>query len=255
MPNVEPGAAAKLLLVAEAQHRDPENFGGLDLIGAIVGDEGAGGGAPGQYVNPDDTQYSSSVINQSLAVLALANTTNTAGQPSADAVSFLGGQQCADGGFQNAIRSGSTACDPAAEQVDATSYAIQALIVGGDRSRAADALSWLGQAENNNGGWDGVSGKSDANSTALAVESLVAGHKKDGAGLAWLSRAQLGCSSSAGKRGAVQSDGKTYDVSTAVRATSQAGVALAGLSLTGVDRNGGTKAEPVLACPKHHKKK
>ena len=99
-PDVYPGSAGKLLLVAEAQHVDPRHFGNLDLIQALVADEGAGGGAPGQYQNPADTQFSSSVLNQSLAVLALSNTVHAPGEPDAQAVSFLAGQQCANGGFQ-----------------------------------------------------------------------------------------------------------------------------------------------------------
>ena len=53
-PDYYPGAAAKLLLVAEAQHVNPQAFGSLDLIGALVSDEGAGGASPGEYQNPGD---------------------------------------------------------------------------------------------------------------------------------------------------------------------------------------------------------
>ena len=182
MPNIYPGSAAKLLLVAEAQHVNPQSFGSLDLIGAIVGDEGAGGASPGEYQNPGDLTYGSSVLDQSLAVLALANTVDTAGQPSANAVAFLAGQQCTDGAFQIAIRANtSTDCAATDEDVDTTAYAIQALVAAGHRGSVATALHWLGTVRNSDGGWGETKGaKSEANSTAIVLEALVASHQSDG---------------------------------------------------------------------------
>ena len=69
----------------------------------------------------------------------------------------------------------------------------------------------------------------------------------------WLAGKALGCGSPARRRGAVTFQGK-YDVASATRATSQAAVALAGKSLTAVDKNGAHKAAPVLSCPAHHAK-
>lgn len=245
-----PGSVAKLLLLAEAEHMDPENFGGIDLIGAIVGTEGGGGAASGQYQNPADTQFSSTVTNQALAVLALANTVDTTSQPSDKAVHFLVSQQCDDGGFQNDIRQGAAQCDTAKEDVDATSYAIQALIAGGDRGDANGALAWLSSKQKKSGGWAETTGKADANSTALAVEAHIAAHRDDADGVAWLVDAQVGCSAKPGQRGAVALNGGKYNKGTDIRATAQAGVALAGLSLTQVDTNGSHNQEPVLACKK-----
>lgn len=243
-----PGSVAKLLLVAEALHMNPASFGGVDLIGAIVGTEGGGGAAPGQYQNPADTTYSSSVTNQALSVLALANTVDSDG-PSTHAVDFLVGQMCDDGGFQNDIRSGAP-CDTSSEDVDATSYAIQALIAAGDPGDAKTALAWLATKEKKNGGWTETTGKADANSTSLAVEALIAGHRDDTAGMKWLKGAQIGCAAKPGQRGAVSFNGSTYNKGTDIRATAQAGVALAGVSLTQVDKNGSTNVEPVLGCKK-----
>jgi hypothetical protein len=255
-PDIYPGSAAKLLLVAEAQHVNPEKFGSLDLIGAIVGDEGAGGAPSGEYQNPSDTTYGASVLNQSLAVLALANTVDTAGQPSSNAVSFLAGQQCQNGAFQVAIRSNtSTDCAAGDDDVDTTSYAIQALVAAGHRDAAASALTWLRKAENGNGGWGETNGaKSEANSTSIAVEALIAGHRENSKGLKWLAHHAVGCGQPSARRGAVRYQGK-FDPATALRATSQAGVALAGRSLAGVDRNGASAAAPALSCPAHHRKK
>jgi hypothetical protein len=253
-PDYYPGNVAKLLLVAEAQHVNPEAFGSLDLLGALVGDEGAAGAAPGQYQNPGDTKYGSSVLIQSLAVLALANSVDFASQPPAEAVSFLAGQQCTNGAFEYSVRTDVTKdCPAGSDDVDTTSYAIQALIAAGDRGAAATALAWLHSVENHDGGWAESGGASDANSTAIAVEALVAAHRSATAGEKWLAAAQLGCASSAPKRGAVSYQGK-YAAATAVRATSQAGVALAGKALVTVDKNGARAATPVLKCPKKDKK-
>ena len=67
-----------------------------------------------------DTQFSASVLVQSLAVLALAGSSVSA-PPSANAVAFLAGQQCADGSFQVAIRPDtSVECATADNDVDTT---------------------------------------------------------------------------------------------------------------------------------------
>jgi hypothetical protein len=250
-PDIYPGSAAKLLLVAEAQHVNPESFGGNDLIGDIVGDEGAGGAAPGEYQNPGDLTYGSSVLDQSLAVLALADTTSTADQPSSDAVAFLAGQQCDDGAFEIDIRTDTgTDCATADDDVDTTGYAVQALVAAGDRGAADAAVGWLRSVEHNNGGWGEEHGAHpDANSTALAVQALIVSHHNANNGVSWLTKQQLGCSSKAKRRGAVTFQG-SYDAS-AVRATSQAGAALALRPLAWIDKNGATKAAPKLACPSH----
>jgi hypothetical protein len=253
-PNVYPGSAAKLLLVAEAQHEHERAFGGLDLINAIHSDEGAGGAAPGQFQNPADTQFSSSVLNQSLAVLALANSVTPVGQPDAAAVHFLASQQCADGGFQLDIRDSGQPCTT--EEGDTTSYAVQALIAAGARNKGGHAALWLHKQENSDGGFGEQKGtKSNANSTALAAEALLAAHMSNVKAVKWLDRHAVGCSSAAKRRGAVRFQ-STYDVAGATRATSQATVALAGKTLTAVDKNGAHKAAPVLACaPRNTKHK
>jgi hypothetical protein len=250
-PDYYPGSIAKLLLVAEAQHINPENFGGVDLLGALVGDEGAGGAAPGEFQNAGDTTYGANVITQALAVLALSNQVSGAG-PDSDAVSFLAGQQCTDGSFQVAIRT--TGCTASTKDVDATAYAAQALIAAGDHLAASQAITWLVKHERSSGGWAETAGSAaDANSTAVAVEALVAAHHGAGSGQRWLLAHQELCSAKAGRRGAVryQSD---YKVATAVRATSQAGAALALAPLATIDRNGARAAAPILACPAPKKK-
>ncbi|MGN6473212.1 MAG: prenyltransferase/squalene oxidase repeat-containing protein [Mycobacteriales bacterium] len=248
-PNIYPGSAAKLLLVAEAQHVNPQNFGGIDLVGAIVGTEGGGSAPAGEYQNPSDTTYSASVLVQSLAVLALANSSSTAG-PSTNAVSFLAGQQCVDGAFQVAIRTDTCVdCATSDNDVDTTAYAVQALLAAGEHSVANSAAKWLVSAENSDGGWSETPGAaSDANSTALAVEALVATHRGVGAGFKWLLSHQEGCKAKAGRRGAVVLSASKYVAATAIRATSQAGAALALRPLAWIDKSGARGAAPTLKC-------
>jgi hypothetical protein len=253
-PDVYPGSAAKLLLVAEAQHVRPTAFGSVNLVRAITKDEGAGGAPAGEYQNPGDTQFGASVLNQSLAVLALANTGRTASQPSKHAVSFLLGQECANHGFQLDIRKATKKCAPHKEDVDTTAYAVQALVAAGRTHAAHAPAHWLRRVERSGGGWGEIPGaKPEANSTAIAVEGLIAVRGNNRKGEAWLARHTVGCGAPAARRGAVRYQG-TFEKATAVRATSQAGVALAGVSLTSVDRRGAHPAAPALACPAHHHK-
>jgi hypothetical protein len=248
-PNIYPGSAAKLLLVAEAQHVNPENFGGVDLVGAIVGTEGGGGAPAGEYQNPSDTQYSASVLVQSLAVLALADSSVTA-PPSANAVGFLAGQQCANGGFQVAIRTDtSVGCAATDNDIDTTAYAVQALLAAGAHTPANAAAKWLVSVRNADGGWGETPGAaSEANSTALAVEALVATHRSASSGLKWLLSHQQGCKAKPAQRGAVRSHGSKYNAGTDIRATSQAGAALALRPLEWIDRNGAKSSAPTLKC-------
>jgi hypothetical protein len=244
-PDIYPGSAAKLLLVANAQHVNPRRFNGLDLVAALLGTEGAGPAAPGQFENPSDTTFSSSVIVQSLAVLALAGAPGV-NAPDAAATSFLSGQACPDGGFQVSVRT-SGGCS--GEDVDATSYAVQALLAGNAKAKVRAALRWLSRHENADGGWAEQPGSaSDANSTAIAVEALIAAHRKAARGVDWLLRHQEGCRAKAARRGAVRFQGRRFDPATAVRATSQAAAALALRPLDWIDRSRARSAAPVLNC-------
>jgi hypothetical protein len=248
-PNIYPGSAAKLLLVAEAQHINPENFGGVDLVGAIVGTEGGGGAAPGEFQNPMDTDFSASVLVQSLAVLALAGSSVTA-PPSANAVGFLAGQQCGNGAFQVAIRTDTSVdCLTSDNDVDTTSYAVQALLAAGNHAAANAGARWIAGQERGDSGWGETPGAaSDANSTALAVQALLMTHRKAFPGLRWLASHQERCKAKAHRRGAIRAQDGKYVASTAIRATTQAGAALAMRPLAWIDKGGATPSAPTLKC-------
>jgi hypothetical protein len=249
-----PGAIGKLLLVAEAQHVKVTDFGGVDLVNALQATEGARGAAVGEYQQnaagtPEDFLYFSTV-GQALPVLALASA-GSAAQSDAAAVSFLEGQQCPDGGYPSPLQSDAATACQAGGDVDSTAYAAQALLAVGSPAATA-SLEWLRTHQHSNGS---LGRPGNANSTAIAIEAFVAGKNKAARAKArkWLVSRQLGCSVKASGRGAVAFAAKKNALSanelpTTVLATSQAGVALAGLSLAQVDKKGSHRAAPRLKC-------
>jgi hypothetical protein len=245
-PTYYPGAVAKLVLVALAQHRDVHDFGGVDLVDVLAASEGADGAASGEFQqNPGFPGGDSYIVSQALPVLALAAAADAAGQPDDAAVSFLIDQQCANGGYASLIRD-DTSTDCTDNDVDATGYAVQALLAAGAKSDAAEGLDWLGQAQHDSGGFGTTAtAASNANSTALAAQALIAGHRDATGALRWLRHHQVLCAGKAGRRGAVTFQ-KTYDAN-ALRATSQAGAALAGKPLAWIDRAGSSGADSVYA--------
>ena len=112
-------------------------------------------------------------FRQSLSLLAYSAAGTT---PPAEAVTWLLGQQCADGGFQAFRPDPSAACqksDPAAysgEDTNSTGLAAAALRAIGRTAAADRALAWILAAQNPDGGFPYfVGGDSDANSTAVVL--------------------------------------------------------------------------------------
>ena len=176
-------------------------------------------------------------------MIGLADSPSAAGQPDAAAVSFLAAQQCPDGGFPTQILATVTKSCQAPHDVDSTGYAVQALLATGAHTAALKGLAWLTKSEHANGGFGSPA---NANSTALAVQALLAGHRSVAKPQAWLRKHQVGCSGRIARRGAVAFE-TTYDAS-ALLATSQAGAALAGKPLGWIDRTGARAAAPALSC-------
>jgi len=144
------------------------------------------------------------VFRQSLAVLAY----RAAGQtPPADAVTWLVGQQCADGGFQAFRSRTTTACqksDPATytgEDTNSTGIAAAALRAIGQAAAADRALAWTLAAQNSDGGFPYyLGGASDANSTSVVLlGSNSAGRTPDSvqtggiSAVHYLTSLQVGC--------------------------------------------------------------
>jgi hypothetical protein len=76
---------------------------------------------------------------------------------------------------------------------------------------------------------------------------MLAGKRDVTASIHWLRTHQLGCGAPADQRGAVSADGK-FAADTALRATGQAGQALAGMPFTTLTATGAAAGAPVLAC-------
>ncbi|WP_405556083.1 prenyltransferase/squalene oxidase repeat-containing protein [Streptomyces sp. NBC_01171] len=119
------------------------------------------------------------VWRQSLALLAQA----TAGEKPADeAVKWLTGQQCADGGFASFRADTGKACGGKGAQADtnSTAAAVQALAaLGGHDDVTGKAVKWLKAQQNKDGGWGySPGGPSDTNSTSVVVGALAAAGEK-----------------------------------------------------------------------------
>ncbi|MFD7609592.1 prenyltransferase/squalene oxidase repeat-containing protein [Streptomyces sp. NPDC059828] len=95
--------------------------------------------------------------------------------PSAEAVSWLAGQQCASGGFASFRADSAKPCD-AKTMLDsnATAAALQALTaLGGHKEQVAKGVDWLKSVQNADGGWGYNPGfPSDANSTGIVIGAL-----------------------------------------------------------------------------------
>jgi len=233
------GATAKLALAAEVRGLSPTNFGGANLIARLLALQ-----APsGQFVDRSAFGDFSNEIGQSLAVLALQRT--PAGAPAA-AVSFLAGIACADGGFP--VFFGESPC---VSDVDATSFAVQALQAAHRPLAAAAGLRWLVSVQDASGGFAGAGGVLNANSTGLAAQALFGSVHLAAAVKArqFLRTLQVGCAGAVASRGAIAFDRTGFDPSTAPRATAQGVLGLAGVGFSQLSGAGSSGPAPTLFCP------
>ncbi|MFB7617621.1 prenyltransferase/squalene oxidase repeat-containing protein [Kitasatospora sp. NPDC056181] len=216
--------------------------------------------SPGAVTVPEglygksDPQFDG-VWRQSLALTALAGAKVT---PADSAVSWLTGQQCADGGWPSFRADATAACDATTEDSNATTLAIQALVALGGHQDAVDkGVQWLKTNQNADGSWAYNPGSpGDADSTGLAVSALFAA-KVDPAGVAkagknafdGLALFQLGCAAPADQRGAFAYQPKpdgTFEPN--ALATGQASLAAAGGKLPVTNTNRTDAAPKALVC-------
>lgn len=247
------GAFAKLLNVAAAQDADPRHFGGSgrnNLVSRLRFLECGTGNRPACPAS-DDGRFSdisafgdfSNTIGQSLALSGLERTTKQG--PSKKSVAYLRHQQCTNGAFPLALSTvGCTA------SVDATAFAVQALLASGKKKAAVaalDAARWLKRHQNGNGSF-AADGVRNTNSTGLAAQALLAAGREKAAAEAvrWIRSLQVGCGGKADNRGLVHyaknADGDP------VRATAQAVPALAGVGLAEITKSGAAHKLPTLRC-------
>ncbi|MFG2296894.1 prenyltransferase/squalene oxidase repeat-containing protein [Streptomyces sp. NPDC048603] len=134
----------------------------------------------GLYGTADPTY--DGVFRQSLAFVAQ----HTAGvKPAPQAVAWLTGQQCANGGFASFRPDPAKACDASTVlDSNATAAAVQALTaLGGHETEVKKATDWLKSVQNDNGGWSYSPGGAmdfgtDANSTGIVAGALAAAGEK-----------------------------------------------------------------------------
>lgn len=208
--------------------------------------------APAALYGKSDPTYDG-VWRQSLALTALVGAKV---DPADSAVTWLTGQQCADGGWPSFRADTARPCTATTEDSNATSVAIQALTALGGHQDAVDkGVQWIKANQNPDGSWSYNPGTpGDANSTGLVVSALRAA-KTDPAtvaragksGLDGLAAFQLGCAAPAAQRGAFayQPDDKGALAANAL-ATSQAALAVAGGSLPVA---AGTSSGPAPTAP------
>jgi hypothetical protein len=155
-----PGAAAKLTMAAVAAGADPTSFGGVNLLEVI-----------GKGYDAATGQYGADLYGHALSLLAIRSVGAT---PPLAAIQRLVDGQLADGGwsFDGTADTGS--------DTNTTSLVLQALA----GQRQADgvrgkALEYLASQQNDDGGFpysqtSQYGNDSDANSTALAIQGILA---------------------------------------------------------------------------------
>jgi hypothetical protein len=247
------GSFAKLLNVAAAQNADPRHFGGSsrnNLVHTLRGLECGHKGRPacpagdrGRYSDISTFGDFSNTIGQSLALIGLERT--TARGPEKTSITYLRHQQCTNGAFP--LELSTAGCTPS---VDATAFAVQALLVSGKKkamNAALDGARWLKRHQHGNGSFTG-NGVRNANSTGLAGQALLAAGRAKAAAEAnaFLRSLQVGCGGKAANRGLVHY--ATHTDGDPVRATSQAVPALAGVGLAKITKKGALHKLPHLDC-------
>jgi hypothetical protein len=228
------GATAKTALVAQVEGRNPRNFGGVDLIARLT----ARLQRSGRFTDQSGFGDFSNAIGQSLAIIALSR----AGSVPPSAATFLANARCADGGSPVTFDD-----KPCTSSIDATGFAVQALLAAGRTAAAADEVEFLLANQSSDGGFGSPK---NANSTGLAAQALRAAGKADAAdkALAFLRHLQLHCGSQPQNRGAVRYTAGTFEPSTATRATAQATGALARVGLVQASSKGQAPESASLAC-------
>ncbi|MET9883435.1 prenyltransferase/squalene oxidase repeat-containing protein [Streptomyces sp. NPDC006430] len=209
----------------------------------------------GLYGKKDPTY--DGVWRQSFALIAQ----HTVGvKPAKEAVGWLVGQQCANGGFASFRADAGAACDDKTMyDTNATAVAVQALkALGGQDAAVKKGVDWLKSVQNEDGGWAFVPGSpSEASSTSVVISALAAAGEKPAevtskagkSAYAGLLAFQLGCTAEpAADRGAFgyqPADGKLP-----ANADATAAAVLAGLGKGPVVAPAGTDTPAApLACP------
>ena len=172
------GADERLLLAAVAGGADPSSFGGRNLVRDVQARISSGGAVKSDSGTPTANLTA-------FAILSLVGAGRDASSGRlATAVRWLAAQQQADGGF------GPFAKGVGGSDVDDTAAAMQALAAAGrlNGSVKERALSFLRQAQSASGGFPLAPGQQpNAQSTAWAIQALIAAGDGSSAARSWLS--------------------------------------------------------------------
>jgi hypothetical protein len=255
-PGPSDGQVAKTALAAIVGGADPTSFGGYNLLKALKDDECTEkSGSKTDFTIPTCPAVGAgrnifASVSESLIILAESRAGGSFA-PSAAAVDYLRSLQCSDGGFTVETSAGANC----ASDVDATGYAVAALIALGGQQAALDkATAWL-TGERNAAGYWVAQGGPDVDSTGLAAAALDAAGKDTSSSRTWLASQQVtsGPTTGAGaSRGALKFQGK-FDAASSIKATADGllgmvrGGCLATLSAAGA--SDGT-AVLALSAPK-----
>jgi hypothetical protein len=180
------GALAEYLMAAVSGGQDPRHFGGTsaanNLVSRLLATARTSGPDKGLFGASDPTF--DGAFRQGLALEALKAAGVAASDPRVSAaISWLTGQQCANGMWE-AYRAHPLRACPAANpktfagpDTNSTSSAVQGLAVWGKFPRATSTLSSLQNSQSRDGGFPLVATKnqpSDPDSTALVIQALLA---------------------------------------------------------------------------------
>ncbi|MGO9888257.1 MAG: prenyltransferase/squalene oxidase repeat-containing protein [Solirubrobacteraceae bacterium] len=206
------GDAERTILAVRACGASAYSFAGRNLVSEVLG------------YRESDHSFSHQVNLTAFAIFALRAVGHSPGFAAIrEAAGWIERQQNADGGFGFGARGSSS-------DVDDTAAALQALVDADARNGGALAASagYLTRAQNLDGGFpQQPGGESNAQSTAWAVQGLLAAHRNPGSVRRRGSRSPLGYLESLVAPGGSVRYSRT-DAQTPVWVTSQAVIALSG---------------------------
>jgi hypothetical protein len=225
------GPHAKVVLALDVRGRSPKRLAGR----AVLAELKALQQPSGRFTDRSAFGDFSNAFSQSLAVIALER----AGEATDAPADYLAGQACPDGGVPETLDAATCT-----SQVDATALAVQAFVATGRSAAAEKALAWLGTQQAADGGFG------NSNSTGLAAAAFATGGWSAQARAAreYLGSLQQGCRAPLRTRGAIGYQPGPFDPATAVRATAQAVLGLAGANLGTLTSAGSRNRLPVLNC-------
>ena len=232
------GATAKVALATEVVGANPDSFGKVNLLARLAKLLTKSG----RYSDHSSFGDFSNAFSQALAILAVSRH----GHAPVSAVNFLVHSECANGGFPLDFAQKACAADP-----DATAMVVQALLAVGRTIPADRGLHWLARVQRANGGFaTSTAAAPNANSTGLAGEALASANWTHRAVLArnFLLSLQVGCAGKASHRGAIAFDKTGFAQSTAVSATAQGVLGIAGIGLAKLSSRGAHAGAPRLGC-------